>query len=1707
MKSPYKKLIAIVVILTFWASLFVPQQVHAQLSLPAPGTMVSLSPSFHPPVLKGIKINPNDPLKFDFILDKGSIETRLIASQTTTLIKYFLAALTIPEQDLWVNLSPYEKDRIVPDSFGQTEMGRDLLAQDYLLKQITASLVYPEGDIGKAFWKKVYASSSTKDVPINAFNKVWIVPNKAVIYENTKAGTAYVIESSLKVLTEQDYLASTKNSIKTNNNQIVKDVVLPQLTKEVNEGANFAKLRQVYNALILATWYKRKIKDSIFSKTYADQNKINGIAISDLKEKQKIYERYCEAFKKGAYNYIKETPMPDGTMVPRKYFSGGVVLKFGNNDFAMVDHISGEVKGDFAQVSVALKWLKKIFGSNTKGMSQLEIKLIGDNPLKKQAIEAILQRIELGNLVDKQRLRELVSIDPEHIAMVIDPRNYSEAIPYSADFVTMVIGNGKALAQVSLSHVGMDFFQSDEGVLILKELGMGIIWKTQFDQNKAVIPNVVNFYSVQGINKIITENAEFLKRYGYRVQGFMGQADIERFITLLLISDSAPQHESSISALFYGYPREAVESFMKHIQTMYSFRDAIRNIFPIYFHKIKGIHPFAKFAITKESFLPAMKKLEERYRGIDTVSAALRYSKDTDQAQMVKGVSLTIEEAKAIKVLRNILSKNQNDILSIGGTSDVFFNRIRFELIFGLLGQHVDVFQPRKAYYKQWQRDLKTRDWQKVKDNVSLYEEPFRSNSRINPKTKSVAVLMSVLSDPEVADWIKQRLLQNVLNVLQENGVLIVGWYKDRKIRDREFQDTKRILDWFVERGYTFTLDTEHQITSSMHEIQIYRVTGQRIGFFRYWAKRLFNQPVDQAIPIRLNEASTDEINFIREMSSLNLRDGSNIAAIGSTNGKETHLHEKQIRVPEVFASMGHHVDVFQPETFGADKWETAKAAANRPKYFNNITIHRKSVGYNGVLPKDSVSVAFLDAVLSDPFIMATERNGFALLGSVMEAIKDKGYLMVGWYKNDPTDSERRDTYYFLDLIRNRGYHLQKLPNKISSEAHQIEVYRVIKDHAQSSLVNGVRLVQYALATDVAQHVARRMADVIKANNELGRETRFITPTGGTYEAVYQQLIAIIEQEQIDCSRLITFNMDEYIGVADEQSYRHYMEQNLFSALERFGWKKANGHVLNGKTVNIEDEVNAYEKAIRDGGIDLALGGIGQDGHIAFNEPIIRVGTTGVTFEQARDFNEFVLDVPESQRAAIIQQIHDQRRKAREIESLKSYLASKIFGKDVTGLAARLKDQPIKIYTDSKEISNLQTRHVQLALQTIIDNSRYFPDANQMPIEALTIGIATIKIAKEVMIAATGSNKVDALMAALKKEPSTEVAASQLRGHENVAFVVDFNLTEEIHARLIKYMLHQEEFDLKEIIAYGKTLGLDQGELFKTIEQLTNQKAFIREPQKDPHRWTSFLPIFRRDGTFTGKVKDYWATGRDGDWYKASCVFLQSQSGKLLLQIRKDGTLDISIGGAVDIGFDEESTAIKEAREELALDIKSKDLNQIKGSSNGSIIEPVDEYVIFNFFHVALTRAKENSWRKNVGHVVMSWDDFLQGKTRVLNDEVSGIVEVQAKELIDYYFKDPKNQIKFAQGLKAALEDQDVRSYLKSIDPAQIGQMAERLTPGGIDLNASKMNVETHNAGEAMKLGVDPVLLKQLQEAGGFMPVILKIQPLVDVKAFLGVSG
>jgi len=120
---------------------------------------------------------------------------------------------------------------------------------------------------------------------------------------------------------------------------------------------------------------------------------------------------------------------------------------------------------------------------------------------------------------------------------------------------------------------------------------------------------------------------------------------------------------------------------------------------------------------------------------------------------------------------------------------------------------------------------------------------------------------------------------------------------------------------------------------------------------------------------------------------------------------------------------------------------------------------------------------------------------------------------------------------------------------------------------------------------------------ILKPNCVLG------LATGSTPLGTYEKLVEWCNNGHVDFSDVVTFNLDEYLGLdpSHDQSYRYYMNNNLFN---KINIKIENTHVPNGVTTNIEEECANYDKMISDyGGIDLQLLGIGHDGHIGFNEP------------------------------------------------------------------------------------------------------------------------------------------------------------------------------------------------------------------------------------------------------------------------------------------------------------------------------------------------------------------------------------------------------------------------------------------------------------------------------------------------------------------------
>lgn len=143
-------------------------------------------------------------------------------------------------------------------------------------------------------------------------------------------------------------------------------------------------------------------------------------------------------------------------------------------------------------------------------------------------------------------------------------------------------------------------------------------------------------------------------------------------------------------------------------------------------------------------------------------------------------------------------------------------------------------------------------------------------------------------------------------------------------------------------------------------------------------------------------------------------------------------------------------------------------------------------------------------------------------------------------------------------------------------------------------------------------------------------------PTGSSPLGTYRELIKLNKAKKVSFANVITFNMDEYIGLPEDhpQSYYSFMWKNFFSHINI---KKNNANILNGNAKNLEKECENYEKRIAQyGGIELFLGGIGPDGHIAFNEPgsslssrtRIKTLTYDTILANSRFFNDDISKVP-----------------------------------------------------------------------------------------------------------------------------------------------------------------------------------------------------------------------------------------------------------------------------------------------------------------------------------------------------------------------------------------------------------------------------------------------------------------------------------------------
>lgn len=233
---------------------------------------------------------------------------------------------------------------------------------------------------------------------------------------------------------------------------------------------------------------------------------------------------------------------------------------------------------------------------------------------------------------------------------------------------------------------------------------------------------------------------------------------------------------------------------------------------------------------------------------------------------------------------------------------------------------------------------------------------------------------------------------------------------------------------------------------------------------------------------------------------------------------------------------------------------------------------------------------------------------------------------------------------------------------------------------------------------EMSQLAAERVAQMIKEKPDatLG------VATGGTMEELYKILVAMYKRGEIDFSQVKAFNLDEYVGLAADHpcSYHYYMQERLYDHVNA---RPENIYIPDGTAEDLQAECERYEAAIgAAGGMNLQLLGIGQNGHIGFNEP----------------------------------------------------------GSSPTG----------------------RTSVVQLTESTIQANARYFDSIDQVPKQAISVGIGTItENSEQIILLANGESKAEAIQKMIEGEPTNAHPASLLQHHPNVTVIID-----EEAAKLLK---------------------------------------------------------------------------------------------------------------------------------------------------------------------------------------------------------------------------------------------------------------------------------------------------------------------------------
>lgn len=299
--------------------------------------------NYRPAHLRYLKLAENEE-SFKLLIDKGSsgdISQEEFKEDSKGLFKYFLVGLSLPNDKFWVNLRPDSPSQIIDPLLAETDIGRILLEADLQLKKDIAQATHPATAEGAEYWNKLYKKAGelfgSENIAIPTVTRPWIVPDEIIIKETPDS--AYIYKAVLKVMLEQDYLKKDAvynfkderlKQLNEYSSRLIHELIIPNLTRQINTVRKYSALRQVYYSLILSQWFKARFSGRKNAYSHLIDSKDLTALTSEMPySADNYFKAYQTSFKDGEYSYQTPVYAPSGQTI-RSYFSGGADLDLEN---------------------------------------------------------------------------------------------------------------------------------------------------------------------------------------------------------------------------------------------------------------------------------------------------------------------------------------------------------------------------------------------------------------------------------------------------------------------------------------------------------------------------------------------------------------------------------------------------------------------------------------------------------------------------------------------------------------------------------------------------------------------------------------------------------------------------------------------------------------------------------------------------------------------------------------------------------------------------------------------------------------------------------------------------------------------------------------------------------------------------------------------------------------------------------------------------------------------------------------------------------------------------------------------------------------------------------------------------------------------------------------------------------------------------------